>query len=283
MPQVDAPEPYWSDDQVTLYLGDCLDILGGLEPDSVDAIVTDPPAAVSFMGREWDSDRGGRDKWISWLAGRMEAAAACLKPGGHALVWSLPRTAHWTAMAVEDAGLEIRDCIPHLFGSGFPKSLDVSKAIDKTRRRGYVAAALRLGMDIPGRNLDDWTKEDHSPGDRWWGEFKQHLSAEQWGAIERVVVAHAHRKNDRDATSIQLGRKADDYDITAPATEDAARWAGWGTALKPGQEIWWLARKPIRGTVAANVLALFFALALPHRETGPNAHGLETITTATSA
>ena len=239
---------------MTLYLGDCLDVLAGLEPGSVDAIVTDPPAAVSFMGREWDSDRGGRDQWIRWLAGRMEAAAACLKPGGHALVWSLPRTAHWTAMAVEDAGLEIRDCIPHLFGSGFPKSLDVSKAIDKTRRRGYVAAALRLGMDIPGRNLDDWTKEDHSPGDRWWGEFKQHLSAEQWGAIERVVVAHAHRKNDRDATSIQLGRKADDYDITAPATEDAARWAGWGTALKPGQEIWWLARKPL--TARVNVMAL---------------------------
>src|ERR1035441_7518193 len=116
MPQVDAPEPYWSDDQVTLYLGDCLDVLAGLEPGSVDAIVTDPPAAVSFMGREWDSDRGGRDKWISWLADRMEASARCLKPGGHALVWSLPRTAHWTAMAVEDAGLQIRDCIPHLFG-----------------------------------------------------------------------------------------------------------------------------------------------------------------------
>lgn len=168
--------PYWSSGEgdVVLYLGDCLDVLPGLASNSIDAIVTDPPAAVGFMGKSWDSDRGGRAQWVAWLAERMEAAARVLKPGGHLLVWSLPRTSHWTALALEDAGLEIRDCIVHLFGSGYPKSHDVSKAIDKA---------------------------------------------------------------------------------AGAATEEAARWEGFGTALKPGQEMWWLARKPLaKGSIAANVL-----------------------------
>ena len=116
-----GPEPYWADETVTLHLGDCLEVLAAMETASVDAVVTDPPAAVSFMGRSWDSDRGGRDKWVGWLAERMEAAARVLKPGGHLLVWSLPRTSHWTAWALEDAGLEIRDCVLHLFGQRIPE------------------------------------------------------------------------------------------------------------------------------------------------------------------
>src|ERR1035441_6981755 len=147
MPQVDAPEPYWSDDQVTLYLGDCLDVLAGLEPGSVDAIVTDPPAAISFMGREWDSDLGGRDKWVAWLTECMTEALRVLKPGGHALVWALPRTSGWTQWALEDAGFEIRDCIPHLFGSGMPKGLNVSKAIDK------AAGAEREVVGLSARHV----------------------------------------------------------------------------------------------------------------------------------
>jgi site-specific DNA-methyltransferase (adenine-specific) len=109
-------KPYWSDSTVQLHLGDCLGVLAGMETASADAIVTDPPAAVSFMGREWDSDMGGRAQWVAWLSERMAQAVRVLRPGGHALVWSLPRTAHWTAWALEDAGLQIRDCIPHLFG-----------------------------------------------------------------------------------------------------------------------------------------------------------------------
>ena len=67
---------------------------------------------------------------MEWLSERLCEALRVLKPGGHALVWSLPRTSHWTAWAVEDAGFEVRDCVLHVFGSGFPKSLDVGKAID---------------------------------------------------------------------------------------------------------------------------------------------------------
>lgn len=110
---------------------DALDWLRGLEPNSVDALVTDPPAGIGFMGKEWDRDKGGRDNWVDWLADVMREAYRVLKPGAHGLVWSLPRTSHWTGTALELAGFEVRDVIAHLFGTGFPKSLDVSKAIDK--------------------------------------------------------------------------------------------------------------------------------------------------------
>jgi hypothetical protein len=210
-------EPYYADEQVTLYVGDCLKVLAGLPDASVDAVVTDPPAGVHFMGRDWDSDRGGRDRWIEWLGDRMCEAYRVLKPGGHALVWALPRTSHWTAMALEDAGFQIRDCVLHLFGGGFPKSLDVGKAIDK------AAGAER---EVVGRYVP--------PNGKTWN-----LSEDQ---ARSTVGAVGH--NSRSAS----------LDRTAPATDDARHWEGWGTALKPGQEIWWLVRKPLQGTVAANVL-----------------------------
>lgn len=102
--------------------GDCLDLLWREPPCSVDAMVTDPPAGIGFMGRAWDRDKGGRNRWIAWLAERIYAAKRVMKPGAHALIWALPRTSHWTGMAIEDGGLEIRDCISHVFGSGMPKS-----------------------------------------------------------------------------------------------------------------------------------------------------------------
>jgi site-specific DNA-methyltransferase (adenine-specific) len=118
---------YWQDGAVTVYLGDCLDVLPTLPDASVDAVVTDPPAGIAFMGREWDGDRGGRDRWVAWLADRLAGAARVLKPGGHALVWALPRTSHWTATAIDDAGLTIYDCVTHIFGSGFPKHKNALK------------------------------------------------------------------------------------------------------------------------------------------------------------
>ena len=207
--------PYWEDGQVTLYLGDCLAVMREMPDASVDAVVTDPPAAIRFMGRSWDGDRGGRDRWIAWLAERMAEALRVLKPGGHALVWALPRTSGWTQMALEDAGFEVRDCIVHIFGSGFPKSLDVSAAIDKAAGavREVIAEGVPVRRMIPGADQNrtgSWIKD-----------------------------------NGREFVPTE----------TIPATEDAACWQGWGTALKPGQEIWWLARKPLAGTVASNVLA----------------------------
>lgn len=105
-----------------LFLGDCLEVLKTFDDNSIDSIVTDPPAGISFMGKAWDHDKGGRDNWIAWMKEIAEECLRVLKPGGHAFVWSLPRTSHWTATAWEDAGFEPRDRIAHVFGSGFPKS-----------------------------------------------------------------------------------------------------------------------------------------------------------------
>lgn len=201
-------------DTVNLYLGDCIEVLRSLPDASVDAIVTDPPAGIAFMGKSWDTDKGGRDAWIAWLA---EVAAECLrvaKPGAHALVWALPRTSHWTGMAWENAGWEPRDKIVHLFGTGFPKSLDVSKAIDKAAGETGGRGPMKRGGERLARLVDG--KRD---GEGRWGD--------------------------------ESGRDPFTY---APATAAAQQWSGWGTALKPAAEDWWLLRKPLDGTVAANVL-----------------------------
>lgn len=108
--------------------GDCLEVLKTLESNSVDSLVTDPPAGISFMGKEWDSDKGGREGWIKWMSEVMRECLRVMKPGAHGLVWAIPRTSHWTATALEDAGFEIRDVITHIFGRGFPKSLNIEKA-----------------------------------------------------------------------------------------------------------------------------------------------------------
>ena len=117
--------------KIDLRLGDCLEVLRGMGAGTVDGVVTDPPAGIAFMGKEWDTDHGGRDSWIAMMTPIAAEALRVCKPGAHALVWALPRTSHWTATAWENAGWEVRDRIGHIFGSGFPKSLDISKAIDK--------------------------------------------------------------------------------------------------------------------------------------------------------
>lgn len=171
-----------------------------------DSMVTDPPAGIGFMGKKWDKDKGGRDAWIEDMAATYRECLRVLKPGAHGLVWALPRTSHWTATALENAGFEIRDVVHHLFGTGFPKSLDVSKAIDK------AAGAER---EVVG--------------------FKR--SGDVRGLVNGPNPESAKRK-----------------DVTAPATDAARQWDGWGTALKPAAEHWILVRKPLIGTVAANVL-----------------------------
>jgi hypothetical protein len=105
----------------TLHQGDCLDVLRSLPAGSVDAIVTDPPAGIAFMGKGWDGARGGRLQWAGWLSERLAEARRVAKPGAYALVWALPRTSHWTGCAIEDAGWRITDRLAHVFGSGFPK------------------------------------------------------------------------------------------------------------------------------------------------------------------
>lgn len=102
--------------------GESQALLSTFPENSFHALVTDPPAGISFMNLAFDSDKGGRDQWIAWLTTLLREAWRCCRPGAHALVWALPRTAHWTATALEDAGWEIRDVLMHLFGNGWPKS-----------------------------------------------------------------------------------------------------------------------------------------------------------------
>jgi len=264
---------------VTLHHGDCLDVLRSLPDCSVDSVVCDPPYGLEFMGKEWDSfrpdvivNRGGgvpgRAAWDStkmapveyggakqrstlvcdgcgksdkfrnahdcpdgtgWTRRNLDTSAArvayakafqdwceawateclrVLKPGGHLLAFGGTRTWHRLACAVEDAGFEIRDSLAWIHGQGFPKSLDVSKAIDK------AAGAER------------------SEGGREWsgGRRSAGILGDNLGTQVRTI-----------------------YD--APATDAAREWAGWGTALKPAFEPVVVARKPLIGTVAANVLA----------------------------
>lgn len=110
-----------------LFNDDCLSILKELEDNQLDSLVTDPPAGISFMGKAWDDDKGGRKQWVAWMTEIMTECYRVLKPGAHGLVWSLDRTSHWTATALEDAGFDIRHKIYHAFGTGFPKSRDLFK------------------------------------------------------------------------------------------------------------------------------------------------------------
>lgn len=205
--------PYWTDTNpdISIYHGDCLQVMREVLADnSIDAIVTDPPAGIGFMGKEWDHHKGGRDQWVAWMSDVMRECLRVLKPGGHALVWAIPRTSHWTAWAVETAGFEIRDRVSHLFGSGFPKSLDVSKAIDEA-----TGAERSEGIKGPYAS-----RRPHPPGESIFN-----------GAGSPVSAI-----------------------VTQPVTDAAKQWNGWGTALKPACEDWWLCRKPLDGTVAENVL-----------------------------
>jgi predicted methyltransferase len=113
--------------EVKLFNGDCLDVLKSFQDNSIDSLITDPPAGISFMGKSWDSG----DNFIENMTEIYKECLRVMKSGAHGLVWALPRTSHWTATALESAGFEVRDVITHLFGSGFPKSLNISKAIDK--------------------------------------------------------------------------------------------------------------------------------------------------------
>jgi len=200
---------------IELLQGDCLEKLKLLDDNSIDALVTDPPAGIGFMGKEWDKDKGGRDGWIAWLTEIMVEAMRTMKPGAHGLVWALPRTSHWTAMALEDAGFEVRDCVYHVFGSGFPKSLNVGKAIDKLEGNEREV----VGTQMLGGNAAQTTKEKG-------GTYASNTDA--------------------------IGVKPIEVQLTKGSTV----WEGWGTALKPAVECWWLVRKPLaESTVAKNVLA----------------------------
>jgi len=269
-------EPYYSDDSVTLWHGDCLrdGILQSLADNSVDAIVTDPPYGLGFMGKDWDDLPPGED----WARECLRV----LKPGGHLLAFGGTRTWHRLACAVEDAGFEVRDSIAWLYGNGFPKSLNVSKAIDKgngeNRARQLEFTAWMRSTGITARQINDATSSfmgSHYLTDRkqaaiatadMFDLLRNHLPtvperierlvAERTGLewtdyIKRPLLRQVKRTGKESGT---YGAFAGDNVETAAATATSERWQGWGTALKPAFEPIVVARKPLVGTVAANVL-----------------------------
>jgi DNA modification methylase len=193
--------------------GDCYEVLRGMKESCVDSTITDPPYELGFMGKAWD--RSG----IAYRVELWVEILRVLKPGGHLLAFGGSRTYHRLACAVEDAGFEIRDQIQWIYGSGFPKSLDVSKAIDKAAGAKREVVGSKIGL--PGYSL-------------------KHSGA---GC---VLAGRADGS---------LDNAENECSITAPATDAARQWAGWGTALKPAHEPIVVARKPLIGTVAENVQA----------------------------
>lgn len=140
--------------------GDCLDLLKHEPANSWDSMVSDPPGAISFMGRAWDGDKGGRKQWVAFMAKRFKAALRVLKPGAHALVWALPRTSHWTGCALEDAGFDVRDGISHAFGSGFPKSHNLPGGLGTALKPSHelwflVRKPLEKGLTV-AQNYAKW-------------------------------------------------------------------------------------------------------------------------------
>ena len=182
-----------------ILLGDCRQVLKSLPDNSIDSIVTDPPYELGFMGKSWDS---------TGVAYDVEVWAECLrvlKAGGHLLAFGGSRTYHRLAVAIEDAGFQIRDQIMWVYGSGFPKSLNISKAIDKA------------------------------------------------AGAERKILS-TYETHDIRKAGLMDRKGSMTVEVTASATAEAKEWEGWGTALKPAHEPIVMARKPIDGTVANNVL-----------------------------
>jgi site-specific DNA-methyltransferase (adenine-specific) len=182
--------PFYQGNGITLYCGDCLDVMPQLD-EQFDTIITDPPYGLEFMGKDWDRGVPGVRFW--------QAALQVAKPGAMLLAFGGTRTHHRLMCAIEDAGWEIRDVIMWVYGSGFPKSHDISKAIDKA------------------------------------------------AGAEREVIRECDSTYGMNKTRVEQGYRPNEVKpgaITAPATEAAALWDGWGTALKPAWEPIIVAMKP---------------------------------------
>lgn len=195
---------------------ECSEYLDTLGENSVDACVTDPPYELGFMDKEWD--RSG----IAFDPEFWRKVKRVLKPGAHMAVFGGSRTYHRIAVGIEDAGFEIRDTIDWIYAEGFAKSHDVSKAIDE--HLGKKDDRERVGLKEEASRKDGSLVDRNSYGDEWV-----------------------------DNPSGWQERSRNPYK-TAPASDEAEKWDGWDTQLKPAKEPIIIARKPLEGTVAENVL-----------------------------
>jgi len=280
--------------------GDCLEVLRGLPDACIDSVVTDPPYGIAFMGNTWDKFRGrgrgrtetevppgaggdiasdayveydvtleGNRRYQAWCTEWAKELLRVLKPGGYLLATGAPRTYHRMTAGIEDAGFEIRDAKAWLFGSGFPKYLNVSKAIDDH----LFGKWLELNPEADGwwkasAVLTRWVKQI-PVGERdpvWKKRIKQarEMVKAAWGKKREVI--HRYAAGGNAAISIEekggtyvvgadsKGAEAIELTVTRGATKEARAWDGWTTALKPGFEPIVVARKPLEGTVAENVL-----------------------------
>jgi len=292
--------------------GNCLNVLKEIPDNSIDACVTDPPYGLTsivkrfgkensapaqhgkdgsfarlsggFMGKLWDGSgiEYNLDMWRDVLR--------VLKPGGHLLSFGGSRTYHRMACAIEDAGFEIRDQIMWVYGSGFPKSLDISKAIDKTigRRTYFDEFRKELREIIKTKKITQqsiieffdsevvwhWfgNSQPQIPSRKKWIELKEFLNLNDdldrvYEKAEREIIGEREdfvkRRCKKEPDSIwNKGKNFGSLEfsqqqgiITAPSTPSAIQWQGYGTALKPAHEPIVLARKPLsEKTVAENVL-----------------------------
>ena len=263
--------------RATLYAGDCREVLAARPERSVDAVVTDPPYGLAFMSQAWDRAVPGSDYW--------RAVLRVAKPGAHLVAFGGTRTFHRLAVAIEDAGWEIRDCLSWLFGQGFPKSRDVSKAVDALdatearlarsrlfqtwmREAGLTPAQVdaatgtKMGAHLTTHptqpfvatpEMFDRLRPLLPPVPTWVEALVRERAVESANLAAREVVGTRSVRTNAGFAGERYGSSETvAYAETRPATEVAARFEGWGTALKPGWEPILLARRPLEGSLGAN-------------------------------
>ena len=258
---------------MNIVLNDCKREMKWMKEDSVDSIVCDPPYELGFMGKKWDASGIAYDVEV-W-----QEALRVLKPGGHLLAFGGTRTHHRLMVAIEDAGFEIRDCLMWMYGTGFPKSHNISKAIDKTggknlswfinyildiaKERGIKKSELTMLFPSKNGKPTGWLyNKKHTQGItlEQYNTLKEFLNLpfETLEEAEREIIGKktagigsgkTYAFTDSNADAVKV------IDITMGATLEAKKWDGWGTALKPAYEPIVLARKPLsEKTIANNVL-----------------------------
>jgi len=258
-----------------IYNIDCIEGMKLLDDNSVDSIVTDPPYELGFMGKKWDNTG------IAYNIEVWKEALRVLKPGGYLLSFGGTRTYHRMACAIEDAGFEIRDQIQWIYGSGFPKSLDISKSLEKRRCTidigKWILERMKI-LNLDKKEIAKYCNVTPRQIDHWIGintPCPQNPKQDKYLLLEEIlqdkpiwreqfIEKHGDKSNDKihsrsggnDFAKI-VGSKSNKKieEIYKLETQEAQQWEGWGTALKPAHEPIVVARKPLsEKTVAENVL-----------------------------